>query len=879
MVSPRQAFPRLAVSLCVAALALALPVRSESTQATDRQIEALFEQGRYAEATVLARKALADAEREHGPDDVRVAPRADDLAVLLKVQGQYAEAEALYLRALALFERHLGPAHPDVAKSLSNLSALHYRQGRYDAAEPLARRALEIREKALGPDHLELSYSLNNLALVLQALGQPSLARPLLQRAIAIREKAAGPEHPGVGELLSNLASLEYEQRDYEAAVAHLRRALEIREKALGPDHPGLAVSLNNLAAVYEDLRRYAESEALYRRALANGERALGPDHPDLTAALDNLALLYMNVGEPAKALAMARRSSAIYRERIVARGMGVEAAREAAENRPGIFRHLRLLSLRPAGESAEALTDESFQVGQLLQASGTASAVARMAARIALGDDGLANLVRAKQDAVDRQARLDAQLLDAVSLPPAERDARGEGRLREEIAATARRVREIDESLARAFPAFRALERVEPLTVPQVRELLGPDEAMLVYAFDGRSFAWVVRREGAHFEELQVDAKALAETVAKVRAQMVPDDEGRSQPVRVDLLHGLYRSVLAPLKPRLAGVKHLIVVPAGPLQGLPLQLLAVSPGPPIARDADYRGVDWLARHYAISVLPSVASIQALRAGARPRPAPEPFAGFGDPLTGGAAGASRGKASWVASRGAARSAPAGAGPRRGVRGPEVADVQAIRGVPRLPETAAELNEMARILKAGRKAVRLRERATETALKRQPLRNYRIVAFATHGVLPGELPGVAEAGLILTPPARGTTQDDGFLSASEVAQLRLNADWVILSACNTAASDGTPGAEGLSGLAKAFFHAGARSLLVSHWPVASDAAVLLTTRMLGEFEAHPAMGKAQAHRNALLSLLDNPERPDYAHPLYWAPFVVVGEGDR
>ena len=129
-------------------------------------------------------------------------------------------------------------------------------------------------------------------------------------------------------------------------------------------------------------------------------------------------------------------------------------------------------------------------------------------------------------------------------------------------------------------------------------------------------------------------------------------------------------------------------------------------------------------------------------------------------------------------------------------------------------------------------------------------------------------------MILSPPRQTSADDDGYLSASEIARLKLNADWVLLSACNTTSADGTPGAEGFSGLAKAFFHAGARSLLVSHWSVESETTVLLTTAMLEEYEASPAQAKAEAHRKAMLALIDT---PGYAHPLFWAPFVVVGEG--
>ena len=178
--------------------------------------------------------------------------------------------------------------------------------------------------------------------------------------------------------------------------------------------------------------------------------------------------------------------------------------------------------------------------------------------------------------------------------------------------------------------------------------------------------------------------------------------------------------------------------------------------------------------------------------------------------------------------------------------------------------------------AGDDALILGSEATETRIKRMPLNDYKVLAFATHGLVAGDFKGLAEPALVLTPPARDSEHDDGLLTASEVAQLKLDADWVILSACNTAAADGTPGAEGLSGLAKAFFYAGSRALLVSHWLVVSDAAVKITTRMLAE-AAKPDVGRAEAHRRAMLALIDDEDIPNYAHPMFWAPFVVVGEG--
>jgi len=182
------------------------------------------------------------------------------------------------------------------------------------------------------------------------------------------------------------------------------------------------------------------------------------------------------------------------------------------------------------------------------------------------------------------------------------------------------------------------------------------------------------------------------------------------------------------------------------------------------------------------------------------------------------------------------------------------------------------------------------RATETTIKdmseRGLLQQYRIVHFATHGLVAAEtqamMQSAAEPALVLTPPADGDDandleRDDGLLTASEIAQLKLDADWVVLSACNTAAGE-KGNAEALSGLARAFFYAGARAMLVSHWQVYSTAAVRLTTRTIAELGAHPEIGRAEALRRAMVEIIER-GRVDEAHPAYWAPFVVVGEGAR
>lgn len=174
---------------------------------------------------------------------------------------------------------------------------------------------------------------------------------------------------------------------------------------------------------------------------------------------------------------------------------------------------------------------------------------------------------------------------------------------------------------------------------------------------------------------------------------------------------------------------------------------------------------------------------------------------------------------------------------------------------------------------------LGSRASETTVKAMSndgaLADYKVVAFATHGLIAGELKGLAEPAIALTIPATASETDDGLLTASEAAGLKLDADWVVLSACNTAAG-GSPNAQALSGLSRAFFYAGTRALLVSHWQVDSATAVKLTTGTFTALKEHPGLGRAGAFRQAMLDLIEKGEVYE-AHPAYWAPFFVVGGG--
>ena len=321
----------------------------------------------------------------------------------------------------------------------------------------------------------------------------------------------------------------------------------------------------------------------------------------------------------------------------------------------------------------------------------------------------------------------------------------------------------------------------------------------------------------------------------------------------------------------------HVILVPDAVTISLPPQLLLTEPQQSsVQRDAHatFAKLPWLVRRVSFSILPAISSFAALRDDAQESDADLPFLGVGDPLYHGisrtkqAPGAVQEWEPWRPEDDENKS-------------PSPSQRMRFAGLDLLPESADELRQIAAYLGPDDSTLLLGQDAGERRIRDTRLRDYRVIAFATHGLLveeTEELFGLLEPALAFTPArvAEGedaVEEDDGLLTASEIAKLKLDADWVILSACNTAAS-GEGETQGLSGLAKAFFYAGARTLFVTHWSVISEAAKQMTVSTLRNAQ-EKAVSRAEAHRLAMLEMLE--QSGEFSHPVAWAPFAVIGDG--
>ena len=630
------------------------------------------------------------------------------------------------------------------------------------------------------------------------------------------------------------------EQGRFTDAEPLYQRSLAIFEKAFGRDHPAVATSLNNLALLYTSQGRYAEAELLYQNSLAISEKALGRDHPDVAHPLNNLASLYNKQGRYADALPIIRRTHS-----------------QGTANKIVAFPVLLASQGQNLLDAAEVLTD-SYEIAQRVSSSAAANAVSKLAARFAAGTGELAALVRKDQDLTAEAEVLDKTVIAFVSKPPSKRSAAAVDQVRTRIAEVKAEREKLQQTFNERFPDYAALSKPQPVSLEETQTLLADDEALLVFDLGPQSYAWIITAHDADWTEIKVSAKDLDTQVQALRALLTARQ--RFDPA---LAYKLYQETFGAFAAKIASKQRLSIVTNGALTSLPPQLLVTKD--PTGKKL--RDMDWLIRSHTVTILPSVASLKVLRGRSQASSVRKPMIAFADPVFSKAA------------RIRAQQQFATRSITSFYRGTQV-DVAAIGDyLPQLPGTRKEAQQIATELKADPADIRLGLNATETAVKQARLDQYRIVYFATHGLVAGDLElfakDKAEPALVLSIPEKPDDFDDGLLIASEIAQLKLDADWVVLSACNTAAEE-KPGAEALSGLARAFFYAGARSLVVSHWSVSDEATARL---MIGTFRASARDAKlshAEALRQSMLAMIEGARSDAEAHPRLWAPFVVVGE---
>ncbi len=841
------------VNLVKAALSAGDIDRGAATAARAMQVAGddprLSRAAKLAQAEVFLRQVdLPRAEAAlQGISDPAVAAR-DDIAG----QALFTQASALYQRgrlteadvaaeaALDVLASVYRPEHPAVARTLHLLGLIQDLLGDTDTALAFLARTEAIERQTFGPRSRTLASTLVDRARVELDAGQTVRADGTARSALSILESI--PDRNSRSEGLAHIvrAVAYWGRRDFAAAEQQFLLGEQLIVTGYGANAPELGYVLIQYGRMLTDMARYREAGNVLSRALqlyaANG----GAIRMRTAEAQGALATLYDRAGDRAEALKHSREAYGIVDglQRSGAELPSTDGELQQRSARQLLLDHaMLLLAGSPGGPE---VLNEAFRASQRAQQSRASEAIRLASMRLGEKHDALAGLLRQRSDDADalRQAEFLLRGQIARAGATAEREQAG---LRDIARQRRAAVLELDGQIQRDYPNFTRFAGAEPVSLASVQQALKPHEVVLMPLVGTRqTLLWAVTSQEARAMPVPIARADIRALIAQIRRSLdlkSNDASAVPPPFDTQASTALYRQLITPVAELVRDHTTIIYIPDDVLQPLPLQTLADNDG------------EWLIRRAAIEVMPSVAGLLGLRETPSSRSAPRPFLGIGDPTERQIEPASKDT-------------------------PARALSAALQALPQLPETSDELRLMARSYPRDGSQLLLGKDATLQNLLDENLASFQVLAFASHAVMAGELPGLTEPAIVLSPGSGGNPAD-GLLKASQVASFDLRADLVILSACNTDAPDSGPFVDGFSGLARAFLYAGARSLLVSHWRIGSVATVPLTTGFVANLSASPALSKAEALRKSMLAMIDSDDQT-LRHPSSWAAFSLFGE---
>ncbi len=819
--------------------------------------------------------------------------------VALQYERKPAEAEVAFRRSLAAFQRDQENARLRASRAFDQGAAssiLEISARNWDYAEGYFARFLISRERL---DEAEMSLR-QVLTRQLQRIGRYNMntASALVTYAVLLRSQGRFSEAAQLARL-SEETLMQAGVVSESGRLAEARRALAsaLVAQELWPQafatYSKLRAGLANDPASLALLGRGDFDWALTLVKTGQADQALAMLQQEIKIAQqffgNDSSQVAMLRGLNGMALAAVSRRSEAFTEFSAAVKVLFDPPPGERDLSPGQALRLRRVLEGYIGFLHEASADvashpskidpvaEAFRAADLARSQGTQRALAQSAARAAVDNPLVGSLVRKEQDMEQEVSMLYGFLLGQMNLPTEQQLPRVQADMRKRIDTLTQERKALRNDIEKRFPKYADLINPRPATLGDAKKALALGEVIVsVFSTSERSYVWAIRASGeTGFHAAPLGEKAIAERVASLRKALDPGDVLEVPPYDLATAHGLYAELFLPLEKMWDDSHTLVVSASGSLSQLPLSVLVTRPytlerGTKLFQE--YRQVPWLARKLAVSYTPSVTAFAQLRTLPAARANRKPFIAFADPVFGskGQAGTLRSAGNRLGLRNVQSSPFGKEGAQQGVDWHEYSELAA------LPDTREEVMAIATALGADpQKDLFLGLDANRKKVLETDLSDRRIVAFATHGLIPGDLSGLHQPALALS--AFSNSMDSPLLTLEDVLRLKLDADWVILSACNTASGDGQ-GSEAISGLGRGFFYAGTRALLVTHWPVETVSAKLLTTGVFQRYAKTPGISRAKALQGAMLELLQDLETgtQTYSHPLFWAPYALVGD---
>ncbi|MEO8442107.1 MAG: CHAT domain-containing protein [Betaproteobacteria bacterium] len=828
-------------------------------------------------------------------------------SALLSNEGRNAEAEAAIRKAQISINRAVDATKNDARQdgriSLyeSNLRFRHSINGRYVTvlgamgrhveAEAVAREGLQaaISEQTRGAT---VGYWNVRIGQAKLSRGRYAEAQTFIEKGVDLYVEAglvASSERMLTARMF-NLHALLGQEKWAEADAAYAAMLDATRDDAVGRQRVASPLLHSLLRALNGHA---AEALSEIERSVRYRARLYGEKNPATLEAKAIRAMVLQGQGSADAALRA-------YREVFdVLFSEDVTFSDASANGLRGLYlplafdAFLRLVVAETAaGRPGADLVAYAFTVTDRLRSGRVQQAIVDSAARsVVAGDAELDRLVRAEQDV--RNARRDAFIainrhfgeirdadleLKALRETPNAKDpaqakldaARARDKraaalkaveaLREQVAARDAEQRKLREEIIRRYPAYNRLVNPAPVRPATVAKQLSPDEVLVsTYSTKSHTFVWLISARGEPVMHVApIGAGEIESDVSRLRLTLDPGERSTPRPFNFAAAHHLYAALLQPLAPALAKARLMTVVASDALGRIPFAVLVREPAQSVA----YESAAWLVKDLAIAHVASASAWLAAREAAGKSAAKKPFIGFGDPLF------------------SIQGIKAVEKPVRSTLTHAVIEQSAAYdygAMPALPETRAEILAIAKSLGADpASSTFFGAEASRSRVLSAGLLDYRVVAFATHGLKAGDLPDLSQPALAMA--ATAGPGESPLLTLDDVLKLKLAAEWVVLSACNTAASDGASD-EAISGLGRGFFFAGARSMLVTHWAVESNSAQALVTDIFKHYAAGSGLSRAESVRQAQLDLISAKVGAQFSHPFFWAPYALIGDGAR
>lgn len=790
--------------------------------------------------------------------------------------GQYEKALEQHRKALTI---RSSIDNDKIGEDLLSIGAVYRFLGQYLKSIRYLEKAVEVfRERKVRGFE---ATALSEIGADYRLMGQPKRALTYHEQALAISRELKNRSQELYDLLYIGIAHLAL--GELPKAVQYFRHSLGIAEEVQNPKGEGL--SLLNLGDTLYRMGKFGRAREAASRSLEIfselGEREF------IWRAESCLGLIDARQGRFEDALVHYEKAIDIIEG--LRSGLGEEGRTSYMENRMRVYDHLiGLLMTLHEKDPAKGYDRRSFEIFERKQGRSFLEAMGKSGARHFAWIPG--QLRDRESELEEELAECERSLDEEISGTVKERQGKRIRVLENRINGLRTALKGLEEEIGRKFPDYHALKHPKPASIAELQDkVLQRGELLLVYGVLERSTAlWVLSRE--HFELLRVPVgeKELAARVEEfrdgLRAVLEAVQNPRPESVIRNVIRdsseamwskgkGLHRLLIPQaLEKMVSRAKTLYIVPSGSLYVLPFETLVQSPATEPEKPV------FLVESHPVAYLSSASLLKILReAVIRRREEPRyPLLAFANPVYG-ANGASTGEGTRSPSSSRELAEPTEEVSEASVRSRTFLELMG-GAFAELPETEEEAREIKELLAAPEAShpLQLRAAASRSNVMRMNdsdrLRDYRYLVFSCHGVLPEELDSIRQPSLVLSHPDPQNRQD-GFLTMADVFTLRLNADFVSLSACNTGMGQIVRG-EGMIGLTRAFMYAGTPALMVNLWSVESQSAKLLNTSFYRHLKG--GVGRGEALRRSKLELIQGERGEHLRHPFFWGPSVIFGD---